>query len=139
MGLVRPRGAPSLTARDTTITWVQQQGLRAVADATLCPAAPTARHRCIHALEHGAAVHAFQWDGGWRLASGTWDGRTMLWDMQSGRKVKEWRSHCEERVWAIAMDDYHIVSAGLDSNVCVRSFLPEDLRFGLWAPEQGAG
>jgi hypothetical protein len=30
------------------------------------------------------------------------------------------------------MDDYHVVSAGLDAQVCVRSFLPEDLRFNGW-------
>ena len=61
-------------------------------------------------------------------ASGTHDGRTLLWDMTRGSLIKEWQSH-QERVWALSMDDYHVVSAGLDTRVCVRSFLPADLRF----------
>ena len=61
-------------------------------------------------------------------ASGTHDGRTLLWDMTRGSLIKEWQSH-QERVWALSMDDYHVVSAGLDTRVCVRSFRPADLRF----------
>lgn len=70
-------------------------------------------------------------------ASGTWDGRTLLWDLTRGKVIKEWQSH-QERVWALSMDDYHVVSAGLDARVCVRSFLPEDLRFNRWQRDDGA-
>ena len=59
----------------------------------------------------------------------------MLWDLTSGGLIKEWKSH-DERVWAISMDDYHVTSAGLDRRVCVRSFLPGDLRFIRWQQQQ---
>ena len=77
-------------------------------------------------MSHYISVRAFQ-------VSGTWDGRVMLWDLFSGggKLVKEWASH-NERVWAVSMDDFHVVSAGLDKSVCVRSFLPDDLRFARW-------
>ena len=49
-------------------------------------------------------------------ASGTWDGRTLLWDLRNGGLIKEWKSH-NERVWALSMDDYHVTTAGLDTKV----------------------
>jgi WD40 repeat protein len=89
-------------------------------------------HQCVHVLKHDAGVNAFQFDNG-RLASGTWDGRVLLWDLTSGRMIQEWQAHKNGvGVWALSMDDYHIVSAGPDMRVCVRSFLPEDLRFNRW-------
>ena len=38
-------------------------------------------------------------------------------------------------MWAVTMDDFHVVSAGLDTNVVVRSFLPDDLGFACWADQ----
>lgn len=85
-------------------------------------------------LEHDAPVHAFQFEGD-RLVSGTWDGRVCLWDLRRNALVQEWETH-NERVWAVAMDRFRLVSAGLDHALTVRSFAPEDVAFHGWG---GAG
>jgi WD40 repeat protein len=61
--------------------------------------------------------------GGGVQVSGTWDGRVCLWDLRNGSMVEQWETH-NERVWAVALDNYRIVSAGLDRNIVVRSFIP---------------
>jgi hypothetical protein len=35
-----------------------------------------------------------------------------LWDLRGGSLIRSWESH-QERVWAVAVDDYNIVSASL--------------------------
>lgn len=86
---------------------------------------------CTAVLEHDAPLHSFQYHGD-RLVSGTWDGRVCLWDLRQGSLVREWESH-NERVWAVAMDRYHIVSAALDRAIVVRSFCDRTDAFAGWA------
>ena len=80
----------------------------------------------VHCLDHGgSSVPVFQYDGS-RLASGTADGRTLLWDLTTGRKITEWRGTEDDRISALAMDDYRLVSAGNNNSIYVSSFLPSD-------------
>lgn len=82
--------------------------------------------RPMHILDHdGFSVPVFQYDGT-RLASGTADGRTMLWDLRTGRKITEWKGSQDDRISALAMDDYRLVSAGNNNRIYVCSFLPSD-------------
>ena len=84
------------------------------------------RARPVHLLDHdGSAVPVFQYDGS-RLASGTADGRTLLWDLRTGGKITEWRGSQDDRISALAMDDYRLVSAGNNNSIYVSSFLPNE-------------
>jgi WD40 repeat protein len=84
------------------------------------------RARPVHLLDHdGSAVPVFQYDGS-RLASGTADGRTLLWDLRTGSKITEWSGSQDDRISALAMDDYRLVSAGNNNSIYVSSFLPND-------------
>lgn len=71
-----------------------------------------------------------------KAVCGCHDGRVYVWDLRTDRLLHTLTGHAE-RVWAVAFDDWHLVSAGLDGQVIVRSFLPEDMRFqGLnWGSE----
>lgn len=79
-----------------------------------------------------------------RLAVGCSDGNVRMWDLRrceagAGAGGRDGRlppllvlpGHTE-RVWALAMDECSLVSAGLDGDILVRSFLPGGAQFQGW-------
>ena len=57
------------------------------------------------------------------MAAGCSNGKVYVWDLRGTSKTLVLPGH-RDRVWALAMDAATLVSAGLDGNIVVRSFLP---------------
>ncbi|GAB4818275.1 hypothetical protein N2152v2_005321 [Parachlorella kessleri] len=61
---------------------------------------------------------------GYRAAAGCADGKVYVWDLRGITKKPLVLPGHRDRVWALAMDASTLVSAGLDGNIILRSFLP---------------
>lgn len=89
--------------------------------------------QCAHTLSLASMPYCLQLGGSGdsRLAVGCSDGSVHLWDLRAGSCSSGASSGAPlvlsghaDRVWALAMDESSLVSAGLDGDILVRSFLP---------------